>query len=407
VCQPWSGNCVLSGTRIVNSGQADDDIALAFNEFVPDTNTLGLWHLNEAQWTGATHEIIDSSGNGHHGQIYNFAYGHVTQGEWLDRCAEYDNPDPNSSENGWIYIHENDAVGLDGLAKFTIEAWLRPEFDVTNTYVPNHRRAIVKGQTGSWGCWPGSYLISFVEDKIWIECVDTDRHSHLLTVPAADWVSQGVWFHLALVHDGSELALFINGQLANSIDFPYAMVSNPDNPLHFGQGWTSAAAPVYCWTGGIDEVRISDTPRYLSNFSPHRYEAGVVVAQYALDRAYTLTQIDWSGTFGASYGQVRAVYVYSSGQWVQVGGDYPTPPLTGLSLQVSGPDLVKVELEPKQDALHSETPILDWLSVALEPITEPVGRRRISASAERRVLYAGRYEQMPRGIRLTRGASEP
>ena len=35
------------------------------------TNLVGVWHLNEASWTGAANEILDSSGNGHHGQSFN------------------------------------------------------------------------------------------------------------------------------------------------------------------------------------------------------------------------------------------------------------------------------------------------------------------------------------------------
>ena len=57
---------------------------------------------------------------------------------------------------------------------------------------------------------------------------------------------------------------------------------------------------------------------------------------------------------------------------MQVGGDYPTSPITGLSAVASGTSAVKVELEPKSDTLQTETPVLDWVEIEWVPaITWP------------------------------------
>jgi hypothetical protein len=67
-----------------------------------------------------------------------------------------------------------------------------------------------------------------------------------------------------------------------------------------------------------------------------------------------------------------------------VGGDYPTSPVAISGLVLASEDAVRVELEPKADALQSETPVLDWVQLEYVPVS--TGRPWLPA-----LMQSGRY----------------
>ncbi len=71
------------------------------------------------------------------------------------------------------------------------------------------------------------------------------------------------WYHLALVKSGTNLRVFYNGVLEESVTTSYNPRSTTEN-LFFG---SRRSGPTY-FHGMIDEIRISSIARYASNFTP-------------------------------------------------------------------------------------------------------------------------------------------
>jgi len=76
-------------------------------------------------------------------------------------------------------------------------------------------------------------------------------------------VSLNTWVHVAVVDDGTDLNLYINGTLQGTWTGSFQATTGID-PLLIG---ALPGQPEY-WYGYIDEVRISDTARWSANFIP-------------------------------------------------------------------------------------------------------------------------------------------
>ncbi|HPA57853.1 MAG TPA: LamG domain-containing protein, partial [bacterium] len=74
------------------------------------------------------------------------------------------------------------------------------------------------------------------------------------------------WYHVALVKNGTELKIFINGVADGTETVSNNPMNNTEN-LFFGSRRSST--PSYL-DGLIDEIRISSTARYSSNFTPDK-----------------------------------------------------------------------------------------------------------------------------------------
>jgi len=78
-----------------------------------------------------------------------------------------------------------------------------------------------------------------------------DSVSNKLTGPA---VVLDEWVHIAGTYDGTEMCLYVNGEIAGRLD-SVSYVPNTQYPLRIGAGYTEGAAD-YFFNGKIDEVKI-------------------------------------------------------------------------------------------------------------------------------------------------------
>jgi len=362
---PFTGNSALDGTRIVNAGAADDDIALAFNEFVPDANTLVAWRMNEASWSGELDEVVDASSNSLHGTAYN---GATTATGWLNRCGAFLDAD------GLQHVRSDASNLLNGLNSWWMSAWAKPV-----------QRASAYGRFGAILAVspPGStYRLALAV------CWDTTPPTAAVatespTFTTSTSVPTDQWTHIGFEWTAAgTLRIYVNGTVAGEWT---SAVWQPTQDLHVVSGVsTPDASTIYNrYVGYADDAVLATQNPWGGEFSPHRYESGTVTAQYALGTSYRLTNVDWSATTGVDYGQITKVEVYSGGAWLTVAENANglTPPLTGLDYTVTGPDIVRLTLVPKADTLQSETPLLDWVAVA----TESAGGHR------RKPLLLGRH----------------
>lgn len=330
----FSGNCALDGCRIVGSG-ADDDIALDWAWPATDVHTMLPLDGTLENWgTGADWVVTNGV--------------EWVQPGWMGPQAART---PNFG--GWKQMARADDY-CTPLTGITRELWLRREEDVTS----GRRFRFNKGftwdplfyySTYGWASeafFPnGAFRVEHIE---WL--IDIDLQ----------------WHHFCLEWDAEadRATLYVDGMVAGTLDN-----TGLEPASHRTEIWTDSAGGAY----HFDALVIAERPLHGGEFTPHRYEAGSVTLQYQPDDLMRLTSIDWSGTFGPSYGYVTKVEVYSRASWHVVASDSNgvQPPITGLNYVIGGPNVVRFTLAPKQDTLQSETPLLDWVLVNLEPLTRP------------------------------------
>lgn len=78
--------------------------------------------------------------------------------------------------------------------------------------------------------------------------------------------SQNEWHHVAVVRNGTSLALWVDGVVMSAKDFAATIPANASGPLTVGAGWYQPSVRGYY--GYIDELRIVKSAVYTSNFTP-------------------------------------------------------------------------------------------------------------------------------------------
>ncbi len=341
----FAGNVALSGCRVIVEGAGDDSLALDWNQFSTDANTLALYHLNEDAWNGTPNEIIDSSGNDYHGRAVG-ACG--TSTEWLNRFGRFAPADFNT--------YADFPVPTDVLSAFTMECWVRMIYKTSgegnsgNAYGPKNGAQGLRPEGG-----PGPQF------RIYNEAGAEAR-------PRAGWrLSLDTWYQLRAVWDGSQVHLYVNGILEDSRNLTGTV--RLDTEPWAWRDLTMGYGSEYYGDWGqwdVDEVRMSDVARCAGAFSPHRYEQGNAVIQYDFTAQQKLTNIAWNATEADDWeGDIYQIWVYDQdlSDWVQKGGNSPTSPidLSGSPVTIGGvstEDIIKIVENPKSDALQSETPKL-------------------------------------------------
>ena len=94
--------------------------------------------------------------------------------------------------------------------------------------------ALYAGLDSTWQLWAGN-------GSVWLK----------LKGPA---ISFGIWTHLAGTYDGSDLRLYVNGVLVDSL-LASSVLANTTSPLRIGAGNTEAT-PDFLFGGQVDEVRL-------------------------------------------------------------------------------------------------------------------------------------------------------
>jgi len=331
----FAGNVALAGTRIVSEGAGDDSIALAYNEFTADANTTGLYHLNEAGWTGAANEIIDSSGNDRHG--YRYSAGPDTAVAWLDRGGVF-------NANGVCRF----SYGTIWPAKpCTVEWW--------NYSGIQSNRHIVAGST-----WTNAMIV-FTPDATHAKLAFYSGTQEYIYSNSAflNNATDPEWIHSAIAFDNTETRFYRNG-----VAWGVGVAATIAQGTYLVLGGYALANPTM--QGTVDELRFSNIARYSSAFSPHRYVQGNGIIQYDFGAQQALSNIAWNATEDGDWeGDIYQIWVYDQvgAAWTQVGGNSPTSPIDlsaspitigGASLQ----DIIKVVQNPKADTLQTETPKL-------------------------------------------------
>lgn len=209
----------------------------AYTSYLPDSDTTGLWNLEEENGSGAY--LLDTSGNGYHGTPASgakFTEGKIGKGRNL----------AGPSTSNYITLGHG---ALDGVTDFTIEAWAAT---ATNTNL-----TLISGANASQF---NEMLFYFGTSLVFNPFLKGTAYTGTYVLP-----TDSLWHHYAMVRNGTTLYLYVDGVLVDTINsVTAAALSLATNGLVVGQEQDALGggfAANQAWNGPVDQVRISSIAR--------------------------------------------------------------------------------------------------------------------------------------------------
>ena len=145
-----------------------------------------------------------------------------------------------------------------GTGSFTIEYFIR--FNAINTlYVPIAMRGSGSIFNGEWWC-----EITAAENKMYWGFKNQAGTQYYVNLALAGTAfATGQWYHIALVNNAGTAQMYVNGTAIGATTALSGSFGNNGTDL-----WIGAGAGAYSLNGWMDEVRISNTARYTTGFTP-------------------------------------------------------------------------------------------------------------------------------------------
>lgn len=230
-------NYALAGVWILFSTIATSFGAEGF-DYLPDNNTLGLWHFDGA-------EVTDVSENGMKADVEGKAAWDANQA-W----NKEDKAGKSFVFDGNTVISLGEADVLIPKTAITIEAWVYPE-DLSGW------RLIFT----NWDGPPGAYHLG-VQNGITKFHINTEKG--VAFAGAAKPLELEEWQHVAGTYDSNEIKLYIDGKEVGATNHGGELVGTEYDVI-IGSKNTRQ----FKWKGLMDEVRISGIAREADVLSPN------------------------------------------------------------------------------------------------------------------------------------------
>jgi len=222
--------------------------------------TVALWLCDE----GSGNTLIDSSGNGHDGELQGDATW--TEGKYGMALELHGNPD---------YVLVEGSKDLTGPGEMTVEVWVNCPLQ-GDYHIP-----IAKGVKG-----PGHWEIYLLAGPGFLSTYIPD----LGDFTGSHCVADDTWHHCAMIWDGKSIRLYADGDLVDEWN-PGGKIVADDQPLHIG----SLVAKTLWHTGLLDEIRISNT--------------ALEVEELGFDKTLAYTAVDNEGKLATFWGKVKTQIV--------------------------------------------------------------------------------------------------
>ena len=161
-----------------------------------------------------------------------------------------------ASTGGFVSISNSDLLSLNNSTYYTVEMWVYP------TALQAAGIAVIFGEWGSSVATRGYALVMTNTQLLQFRYVDTNSTTVAPSTSAT--ISLNTWSHVALVKDGSNIYIFINGVQYLNTTISTVKTSGLST-LTLG----AANAGLTSFSGYIDEVRVTKgVARYTANFTP-------------------------------------------------------------------------------------------------------------------------------------------
>jgi hypothetical protein len=292
----------IDEVRVSSGSRYSGSFTPARTSLIPDTTTLGLWHLDQ----GSGQTIVDASTNQNHGTLGADSASSTDDPTWLtgataDGAVSTVQEVPRFLPHGHALTFsgsnymENNSVTTAG--DFTAEEWFKSTYTSTNTL-----RIMDIARTGS----TTGLQVTMAGTTGQVNIGDTGLTNSSVSGPTGK--NDGAWHHVAVTRQGPVLSLFVDGVFQGKT----TAVNTPTySQLVAGNGIGHSAIALI---GELDEVRMSNTVRYKNNFTPQTTpfakDANTVVLWH-LDDGSGSTAADQTGTYTGTI---------SGATWVTNGG---------------------------------------------------------------------------------------
>ena len=158
---------------------------------------------------------------------------------------------------------------------FTIEAWAKTSAAASDGY-----QTVVSSEKSGAGY--ALYQYKTGSSDIWRFCYYNGSGFSCVDGPA---IVPDQWTHLAGTYDGTTFRLYVNGELANSVNGA-GFLKNDTEPMYIGADYS----PSDYYTGKVDEVRVWNAARDESQIKSTMYNtpaanATGLVARYRLNES--------------------------------------------------------------------------------------------------------------------------
>lgn len=245
---PFVVNDNTTGTLLVPDVAMDDEgrFVVTWSSFILDGVSLGIkareyeigdttlvaqWPLDEGMGT-TTASTFGTGLDGSLEDTTSWTLGQQGTGVFLDGTNDFIRIDDTGSDSE-----------LDVTDALTIALWVRPDE--------------VDGTTQSLVSKDNAYELEF--GKLGADVLDL-RLANFVAGTAPTTLEEGVWQHVAVTWDGSDVAFYYNGLLdGNDVagGFDQMLVPN-DEDLGFGArpALNSVGGPIFHFTGALDEVHL-------------------------------------------------------------------------------------------------------------------------------------------------------
>ncbi|MCA9378871.1 DUF2341 domain-containing protein, partial [Candidatus Dojkabacteria bacterium] len=199
----------------------------------------GVWHMDEDP-SGSAPQLLDSTSTAENGT----SSGTMTSGDLITGLAKY--AWDLDGSNDYAIIPYNSELEPDTM---TVSAWIKgTSGSQYNTIVSNRVTA-----TTDW-----SHRLFFTNtDFVFSINIDGTAGGTTSVATPISTLNNGSWHYVAGTYDGSDARVFIDGVEKNSAPRTSSVLHNAGNDMWIGLQSTSTAY----FAGGVEEVRVSSTPR--------------------------------------------------------------------------------------------------------------------------------------------------
>jgi hypothetical protein len=240
----------LDEIRYSNTARYTANFTPSTTPFVNDANTLLLIHAN-----GTDGSTFFEDDNGVRASRSLIAIGNAQ----VDTAQSKFGGSALLCDGTGDYVRSIAGSQFDfGTSSFTIEYFIR--FNAINTlYVPIALRPSTSIFNGEWWC-----EITAAENKMYWGFKNQAGTQYYVNLALAGTAfATGQWYHIALVNNAGTAQMYVNGTATGATTALSGSFGNSSSDL-----WVGAGASAYSLNGWLDEVRISNTARYTTGFTP-------------------------------------------------------------------------------------------------------------------------------------------